>query len=131
VFAPGRYDAAENVRVAPICEKNEMTVRGDSSISSKAIYKDTATEAGQRIKRAYHVRYNSDTAVYTDQPVLEDLYGKIISGHTDSALYMLDTESQSLKEITISDAYSMYGPNWEQKVLTLDDAIVYSYRILR
>ncbi|MFC1598396.1 YHYH domain-containing protein [Patescibacteria group bacterium] len=132
VFAGGRYDFQDNVRIKPVCTNQESIIRADIELNTLPYYKEIKQDNASTITKIYHQEVNlHGKKVYTDRPHISELQGKIIQGETDPRLYYVYSGDYTLKlrQVTPAKAQTLLGDNYEEKILYFDDSIIYSYKI--
>jgi len=132
VYAGGRYDPDDNVRIKPVCANDEEIVRADIELTGLEFYKSIPQSTTEPIKKIYHQEINLfGKKVYTDRPHISELSEKLVKGETDSKLYYVYSGDQtlSLRPITATKAISLFGNNYQDQILYFDDSIIYSYKI--
>lgn len=132
IFAPGKYNDQDKVRIRPVCANQDNIVKTNELISPDNYFKEIKVEAEDQVKKVYHYETNPDgKQVFTDRPEFEELKGKIIQGETDQAMYLVQKNIgyYELRKVSDSKAKSRLGQDWQEQVLYFDDSIVYSYKI--
>lgn len=134
IFAGGRYNNNQQVRIKPVCYQEEEIVMADKAISPKDYYKELPlnNEEDLTSKSVYHyIDYDFYGRVFTDKPSLEELKGQLIRGVTDKKVYFVPEYSGEglLREITDQKAAELFGSEYKDKIIVFGDSIVYSYKI--
>lgn len=129
IFAQGRYDTANQVRVKPVCVDLEQNILNNKDLTSVNYYKALNTLNGDTVNKVYHYRLEeAGKKIITDAPALAELKGQIIQGATDMTKYFVD-ENLKLRAITDWDARTLKGSDYQSGIAYFDDSIVYSYPI--
>ena len=129
VYAGGRYNQQNRVRINPVCAAPENQVKTDLTILPINYYKEIKN-SDPTISKVFHIKETQARQIYTDRPNLEDLKDKIIQGETDPAMYYVGLYNSKLmlRKILADKAQSMWGQDYQDKILYFSDSIIYSYQ---
>lgn len=130
IFATGRYAIDPKVRISPVCAQRSIEVAKNTT---QDFYKNLPN-VNSEITKVYHViLLDNGKTVFTDMPEIAELKGLIIQGVTDTSLYYINPndETLALRPITEEKAIQLKGVNYKLGITYFDDSIVYSYPIAR
>jgi hypothetical protein len=130
IYAGGRYNQTNLVRIKPVCADAEDKVKQNTKILAVDYYKELPSGSGQAITKVFHIKETAARKIYTDRPDLADLKDKIIQGETDPAMYYVGLYNSKLmlRKILDDKARSMWGNDYQSKILYFSDSIIYSYQ---
>jgi hypothetical protein len=131
LFAKGKYTQENLIRIKPVCANLQENVIADIKINSQDYYKELPTISDQEITKVYHYEISKLKNVFTDRPEIAELYGKVVQGETDPAMYFIDKVNGEymLRQIFDDKVKLRVGQDYKEKIVYFDDSIIYTYKI--
>jgi hypothetical protein len=130
IFADGRYTMDNKNRIKPVCAKEEKElIETEDLIKSKNSYTNLPTN-NSKINKVYPYHEYLNKKIFTSRPDLEDIKGYLIQGATDPALYYVDKQEEQmvLRRIMPDKASSLFGQDYNSKIIYFSDSIIYSFK---
>jgi hypothetical protein len=131
VFAKGLYTKDNKTRIKPVCAEPTEVIETKTIDNNKKYYSNLPTGRSGPITKIYPYFEYLDKKVFTSAPYLAEVQWKIIQGATDPAMYYVDKINGkfTLRKILPDKAKSMFGSNYQDKIIYFSDSIIYSHSL--
>jgi len=126
IFAQGLYSKDNKTRVKPICADSSAVVETKKVSNNK--FSNLPVNRSGPITKIYPYHEYLNKKIFTSAPYLEEVQWQIIQGATDPAMYYVDKVNGkfTLRKILPDKAKSMFGSNYQDKIIYFSDSIIYS-----
>jgi hypothetical protein len=124
IYAAGTYNQFNMPVKAPICTAYNVKYASFSTV-------DFGATASLPV---HHFDVNNDgKVIFNEAMKISELVNKVVRGETDNQYYTVQggDDFGYLMPVNESSVESMLGDNYQDKVVYFDDAIIYSYKIVK